>query len=496
MLENSFWLTRFYFQRALGGIYTTAFLIAIFQFRALCGSRGLLPIGLFLKRARFWDAPSLFWLNHSDSFIMSLACLGLGLSVLALSGLSDRYGTFVSVCTWLFLWVIYSSFVNVGQSFYGFGWEIMLLETGFLAIFMGASSTPPSWIMMVLLQWLLFRLMFGAGLIKIRGDECWRDLTCMKYHYETMPMPGPLSRYFHFLPMWVHKGEVLMNHFVELFLPFFYFGPRVLRTSAGLATILFQFVLILSGNFSWLNYIAIVVAIGCLDDSILNYLLNGLNSWPRAMGVSSLVQGNSPDFDMAMHASAGIPVAVVGLLAVGVAILSIAPIQNLITSGQVMNTSFEPFHLVNTYGAFGSITRERNEIILEGADDRNGPWKEYEFKGKPGDPAKAPPLVSPYHYKLDWQMWFAAMSSYHYHPWILNLIAKLLQGNKDVLSLIRPSPFLQQPPKFIKASKYRYHYAEPGSQATWRREYIGEYLPPLSLQDRQFTDVLRNQGWL
>jgi hypothetical protein len=484
---STYWLTRFCFQRALAVIYGLGFLIALNQFRALCGRSGLLPLQLFLNKVGFWDAPSLFWINQSDGFITGLAALGLALSVFAFAGYSDAFGTALSVCTWVLLWLLYMSFVNVGQAFYGFGWESLLLETGFLAIFMGSSASQPSMIPIYLLRWLLFRVMFGAGVIKLRGDECWRNLTCMQYHYETMPLPGPASWYFHHLSKFVQKISVLFNHFVELVIPFFYFGPRRFAIGAGLLTVIFQLVIVASGNFSWLNHLTIVIAIACLDDSVLSKLGPWLTSWAKYMGVGGL--------DPNAAAIAGFPAPVIYALAVLIAVLSIKPALNLISSRQIMNTSFDPFHIVNTYGAFGSITRTRNEVILEGANSREGPWSEYGFKAKPGDVARMPPLVSPYHYKLDWQMWFAAMSPYYYHPWILNLEAKLLAGDRPVLGLLGSNPFPKAPPKYIKASLYEYHFTSPGEANWWKREYKGEYLPPLSLDDPQFKQILRQQGW-
>jgi hypothetical protein len=485
--DATYWLTRFYFQRALGMIYFWGFLIALFQFRALCGANGLLPVPLFLKEVKFWDAPSVFWINQSDTFIVIFALVGLALSVFAFLGFSDAYGTVVSVLTWFTLWAIYSSFVNVGQTFYGFGWEVLLLETGFLAIFMGPSASKPSAIPIYLLRWLLFRLMLGAGLIKIRGDECWRDLSCMNYHYETMPLPGPTSWFFHHLPQVMQKGSVLFNHFVELIIPFFYFGPRTFRHTAGLLTIIFQAMIILSGNFSWLNHLTLVIALTCFDDSLFLKLGPQITSWAKAMGVGSL--------DAAVATVTGIPNPAIYLLTATIVYLSINPARNLFSSNQIMNTSFDPLHIVNTYGAFGSITRVRDEIILEGSNNREGPWREYEFKGKPGNLSRRPPLVSPYHYKLDWQMWFAAMSSYNYHPWILNLVAKLLDGNQGVLNLMGKNPFSEKPPKFIRASLYEYHYTKPGSKDWWQRDYLREYLPPLSLEDPAFVELLKREGW-
>jgi hypothetical protein len=478
---HQYWLTRFWFQRSLGLIYFLGFMIALNQFRALCGTRGLLPAPFFLKRAGFWDAPSLFHFHYSDRLAWALALAGVLLSLAALSGLSDAFGTWLSVAVWASLWALYLSFVSVGQTFYGFGWESLLLETGFLAIFLGPTRAPPPVIVIWLLRWVLFRLMFGAGLIKIRGDECWRDLTCMKYHYETQPMPNPLSWYFHYQPMWAHKAAVLFTHFAELPIPFLYFGPRLLRQGAGIVTIVFQLMLILSGNLSWLNYLTIVLSIACFDDSFFA-------GWA----------GPAP---WSWVASAGaIPPPVIYALALMVAFLSIRPVANLFSNTQIMNTSFDSFHLVNTYGAFGSITRTRYEVVLQGTADEvvtpSSEWREYLFKGKPGEPERMPPVVSPYHLRLDWQMWFAAMSSYDQHPWIVNLLSKLLQADPRTLGLLRHDPFSGAPPKFVRAELYEYHFTKPGERGWWRRQRVGSYLPALSLRSEPFRDLLIQQGWL
>jgi hypothetical protein len=481
-----YWLTRFCLQRALGFVYLIAFLIAVVQFRPLLGERGLLPVPLFLRRVRFWDAPSLFHWHYSDHAFSLVAWSGLTLSLLAVLGLSDAFGTPVSVLVWGLLWLLYLSIVNVGQKFYGFGWESTLLETGFLAIFLGASNTTAPDVMIWLLRWVLFRVMFGAGLIKLRGDPCWRNLTCLAYHYETQPLPNPLSWYLHWQPLWMHKAGVLFTHFVELVVPWGYFMPPPVCYIAGLLTIVFQGTLILSGNLSWLNYITIVLALSCFDDQALSWIipLNVPEVEPRAL-IHNLLLG------------------AITLLVVA---LSIRPIKNMWSHEQRMNASFDPLHLVNTYGAFGSVSRERMEIIVEGTLDpeisSRTEWREYEFKGKPGDVMRRPCIVSPYHWKLDWQMWFAAMSPYYRHPWLLHLIAKLLQGDRAILSLLsqRRKPFPDRPPTHIRAQLYQYHFAEwqdgRKSGAWWVRTRVGQYLPPLSLEDPEFRDLLRRQGWL
>lgn len=477
-------LTRFVFQRLLGMIYFIAFLIVVNQFPGLCGGHGLLPAKLFVKRIEFWDSPSLFWFWPQDVFLKTLGWVGLALAFLAMCGVSDLFSTPWSVLVWFLLWLIYLSFVNVGQTFYGFGWESLLLESGFLAIFLGPGGAPPPLLVILLLRWVLFRVMFGAGLIKLRGDSCWRDLTCLQFHYETQPLPNPLSWSFHHLPVVFHRAGVVFNHFVELIVPFGYFGPRRVRLAAALLTIVFQMILIFSGNLSWLNVITIVLCFACFDDAFLKLFLG-----PAGTSLASVAP-----------ASAGLPSPVIYLLVLLVIFLSIKPVLNLLSPAQFMNTSFEPLHLVNTYGAFGSVTKERTELIVEGtAESVLSPatqWREYGFKAKPGDVLRRPPQVTPYHYKLDWQMWFAAMSPYYQNPWLLNLIGCLLRGQKEVLGLLRDNPFPEAPPKFIRVRHYLYKFTAPGEEGWWKRELLGDYLPPLSLEEPAFRRLLLEQGWM
>ena len=229
----NYWLSRFVFERALGVIYVVAFVSARNQFPALLGERGLQPVPRFVRLVRFWDAPSLFQLRYSDRLLRGVAWLGAALAASIVAGLPQRGPVWVSMLVWLVLWVLYLSIVNVGQTFYSFGWESLLCEVGALAIFLGSADAAPSILVVFLVRWLLFRLEFGAGLIKLRGDRCWRDLTCLYYHHETQPMPNPLSWYFHHLPKPLHKVEVAANHFAQLIVPFGLFAPQPVATSRG-----------------------------------------------------------------------------------------------------------------------------------------------------------------------------------------------------------------------------------------------------------------------
>jgi len=449
-------------------MYLVGFAVAINQFVPLLGERGLLPVSRFTQFVSFRASPSLFYLSPTDTAFRVAAWTGIVLAVLMLTGWPQQRGTIVSAGVWALLWLLYLSFVNVGQTFYSFGWETLLLESGFLAMFLGGSSTAPSMWLIWMYRWLLFRVMFGAGLIKIRGDACWRDLTCLNYYFETQPMPNPVSWYFHWLPEAVHKGGVAFNHFVELLVPFGYFAPQPIATVAGLLTIAFQGVLIVSGNLSWLNWLTVTLCIPTLDDRFLSWLPLS----PPLLHDPSLVHRG------AIYALAAV-----------VAVLSVAPTLNMLSASQIMNTSFEPFHLVNTYGAFGGITRTRYEIVIEGTDDETvssaTKWREYEFKGKPGDPNRRAPQVAPYHLRLDWLMWFEAFAPQPQDQWFIALLQRLLRGDPATVSLLHTNPFPDHPPRFLRARYYRYWFTTPEERRRtgrwWNRQLAGEYVPAITL---------------
>jgi hypothetical protein len=399
--------------------------------------------------------------------------VGVALAGVALLGLPEQGPAWVSMAVWLAMWALYLSIVNVGQTFYGFGWETLLLEAGFLAVFLGPAGTAPPTLVLWLYRWLLFRVELGAGLIKLRGDRCWRDLTCLDYHHETQPLPGPLSWYFHHLPRPLHRVEVLANHAAQLAVPFGLFAPQPVARVAGLVIIATQAWLLVSGNFSWLNLITIVLATSALDDTLLRAML-------------------PVDPPGRLADPAGWQQAAVAALAVVVAVLSVRPARNLVGRRQLMNASFDPLRLVNTYGAFGAITRVRREVVLEGTGDpAPGPdsvWREYRFKAKPGDPRRRPPQVAPYHLRLDWLLWFAAMSPPSAHPWMARLVTRLLEGDRATLKLLGPNPFPDHPPRLVRARLYRYRFTTPAERrrtgAWWARDPVGEYLPPLRLDIR------------
>ncbi|HZZ85591.1 MAG TPA: lipase maturation factor family protein [Anaeromyxobacteraceae bacterium] len=394
------------------------------------------------------------------------------LSLAVILGLPERWPAPLTIGVWLALWALYLSIVNVGQTFYAFGWETLLLEAGFLAAFLGPADVAGPAPLVWLFRWLLFRLEFGAGLIKLRGDPCWRDLTCLYYHHETQPMPNPLSWWFHHLPRPLHRIEVLGSHFAQLVAPVLLFFPQPIAALAGAVMAVTQSWLVLSGNFSWLNLTTIVLTASAFDDRQLGRVLH------------------------AGHAATAAPVwydlLVLALTALVLA-LSIRPARNLLSRDQLMNASFEPLHLVNTYGAFGSIERERFEVVVEGtSDERLGPdtvWREYEFRGKPTAPGRRPVQWAPYHLRLDWLMWFAAISPTYAGSWFLAFVQKLLEGDPATLRLLRRNPFPGAPPRAVRALLYRYRFT------TWReRRETGAYW--VRTRVREYLGAVRRAGTL
>jgi len=516
---GTFWLTRIVYLRILAFIYLVAFLVAFHQNKELLGDNGLLPLRLYLRAIRnqhpgesnialFSQYPTIFWWLTNpkvsrDFWLDSLALSGAGLSFwMLITGAANALA-------FALLWILYTSIVNVGQTFYGYGWESQLLETGFLAIWAFPLLTwrqmpkfcPPSWFTIVANRWLITRIMLGAGLIKIRGDECWRDLTCMNYFYETQPNPNPLSYYAHQAPQFWHKFETLGNHIVELVAPWLGLLPfRWASMTNGFVQILFQTILISTGNLSFLNWLTIVPSVWFFDDRFLARFFP-----PDTVARVAKIQAEEP---MERNDSARFYLRVRQLfhwvLGGLIAYLSLPTILNLMSAQQVMNTSFEPFRIVNTYGAFGAVTKNRTEIILEATqsnqpDSASTPWTEYDFHCKPGKVDRAPCIVSPFHYRLDWQMWIAMAAGQKFQdvPWLVHLAGKMLENDEPLLEkLLSENPFAgKQAPSYVRASLYRYFYNTQGgsSQHWWRRERVGEYMPPMDL--KMIKMIYKRFGW-
>lgn len=475
------WISRFLLLRVLGITYFFAFLSTALQVKPLLGKNGLTPATRFLDRLekRFpstwekaWYHPTLFWTHISDKALVYGAWLGVLLSALLTLGLAN-------IPLLIALWALYLSYVKIGQIWYGYGWESQLLETGFLAIFLAPPLNPlptatfqPPLIAIVLCWWLVLRIYLGAGLIKIRGDTAWTDLTALTYHFETQPLPNPLSPFFHHLPTILLKAGTALTHVVQIGVPWLILAPPSIRAIAGITLIAFQLTLMLSGNLAFLNLITIVPTIALISDTMWAAIL------PDTL-TTILTSSAAQTWSYPYHA---------WVFAAVVIYLSIPVIKNLFSQRQAMNASFNQFQLVNTYGAFGSVTKQRHELVIQGTADETisdkTTWKTYEFPAKPTDPTRSLPIIAPYQPRLDWQLWFAAFQSPRRNAWLFTFLDKLLENDSHATALLATNPFNNEPPRHIRVLYYTYELNPPFSDKPWRREYQGIYLPPR--QSRRF----------
>lgn len=554
-LQGQYWLTRVYYLRYFAFLYLNAFLVAYFQNQALIGEKGLTPAIAFLQgnRGHFatpWQAfmahPTLFWfILPSTANLNLVALLGAGLSLIPLLHGAANLPIMAA------LWLLYFSIVNVGQTWYSFGWESQVLEIGFLAMFLVPLwslrrfplLTPTPWVTVWGNRWLLFRIMIGAGMIKIRGDSCWTDLTCMNYHYQTQPNPNPLSVYFHSTPEWFHRAETMVNHVIELAAPWLLLVPyRPAQMTGAVLQVLFQITIIVSGNLAFLNWLTIVPALMSLDDSFWAHISSAADlraareaeEQYQQMAPAGLLHAAGPKVTLWSKVSVWSRRMAGALLLAVLALGSYPVLTNLLSDKQAMNTSFGAFRLVNSYGAFGSVTKVRHEVVLQGTREVSvGPhthWQEIGFVCKPGDLDRAPCVISPYHLRLDWLMWFAAFQSYQHCPWLVHLGYKLLQGDLLVNELLGHNPFYnatmlaQLPaaqhsseeelreivrkyhaPRYLRAMLYEYQYTplqgakeeEGWEVGRWyRRRLTGQYMPTIALGMPSLQDFLKAHRYI
>jgi hypothetical protein len=452
-------LAREVLQRGTAAIFLVAFVSTGLQFPALLGERGLLPATELLSHPAARRLPTVFRWRYSDRMLRSACIAGSAAAASVILGLPQLASSWVPALVFLGMWVLYLSVVEIGQTFYSFGWESLLLEAGFTVAFLGSSDVAPPLTVILLLRWLVFRLEFGAGMIKMRGDRSWRDLTALYYHHETQPMPNPLSRFAHLMPKWFHRVEVLGNHFAQLVVPFFLFAPQPFATVAAAIIILTQAWLVMTGNFAWLNVITIVLAFSAVSSPTVDYSPAPLWWVVPVLAVSAML-----------------------------VVLGWWPLRNLFSRHQLMNASFNRWHLVNAYGAFGSVTQQRFEIVIEAtmeADPAEGDWRPYEFKGKPGDPGRMPRQFAPYHLRLDWLMWFLALGARD-ERWFIGLLFALLRADAATLRLLRSAPFGATPPLAIRARRYLYRFATRAERREtglyWMRTEAGMIVRPIMLR--------------
>jgi predicted DCC family thiol-disulfide oxidoreductase YuxK len=488
------------FLRALAVIYLIAFASLWTQVRGLIGSGGILPTEPFLAAAtEFFDArgvgaeryrvlPTLCWFDAGDRALQLHCAAGCALAVLALAGVAR-------VPCFALLWLLYLSLVTVGRDFLSFQWDNLLLETGLLAVWLspgglwprrGGLADPPR-LARWLLWWLLFRLMFESGVVKLAsGDPTWRHLTALTVHYETQPLPTPLGWYAHQLPAWFHRGSCAAMFAIELVAPFLIFAPRRPRHWGAAAMAMLQVAILLTGNYTFFNWLTLALCLLLVDDFALARALPG--RW-RARIECPTHAAHSGWGIWRRRATVAFAIVIVPVSAAQVLMTLRVPVPDW-TFLPALHQWLAPWRSVNPYGLFAVMTTERPEIVIEGSRD-GVEWRPYVFRYKPVELTRRPPWVAPHQPRLDWQLWFEALrpAGARPSPWFLNLCVRLLQGSPDVLALLERNPFPGGPPQFIRAERFRYRFTNWAERwrdgAWWKRERLDEYLPPISLPPSQ-----------
>lgn len=475
----------------IGTIYLIAFVSYWLQAEALIGAEGILPQHELLAAAyrkwgsaAYWQLPSLFWFNHSDTFRDLLLLVAISASILTILGYFQRISIFIC-------WLSYLSLTNVGQIFFSYQWDALLHEAGFLAIFLAplrislrhAHSTPPSKLIIFLFRFLLFRLIFSSGAVKLlSGDPNWLMLRALDFHYLTQPLPSVLAYYAHQMPAWMQRASVFVMFIIELLLPFFIFGPRKLRIIAGTCFISLQILIAITGSYTFFNLLTICLCLVLFDDQLLGKII------PKPLlgiffDAERISYRRRTKWAFFVH----LPLAAMILVVAGTYLSSmllgrsVLPAQVYPLVGIV-----RPFSIVNSYGLFAVMTTKRYEIVLEGSNDLET-WLEYEFKYKPGDVRRAPRYAAPHQPRLDWQMWFAALGNLQQNPWFLRFAKQLLEANPKLLKLIARDPFNGTAPHYVRALLYDYTFVSLDEHSSsgnwWRRDYLRVYLPAISLEN-------------
>ena len=458
------------FIRVLGIIYLIAFASLLIQVQGLVGSGGILPVGDLLDAvktelgaARFFRLPTIFWLDHSNIALVGATIYGCVVSVQIVFNWWQRPALILA-------FILYLSLFNVCQPFLHFQWDGLLLEAGFLAIFLGSRSSVIIW----LFRWLLFKLRFMSGLSKLTsGDPAWSGLTALNTYFEVQPLPNPLAWYVHHLPEWMLRSATAATLFVEIVVPLMMFMPRRWRFAAAWITILWQLLIIFTSNHNWINLLTIALCLFLFDDKALRRVI------PARFALPPLPQPSRAPFIIQLRST------VITLMAVSILIVSFAQLWILSTKRPVIEplqtvlNRMESYRVVNMYHVFPTMTTERTELEISGSDDGRE-WKQYRFKYRPEEVDRRPPWIMPHQPRLDWQMWFVTLHPKHL-PWFEELLYALLEDTHDVDSLLRHNPFPDQPPRYIKVDAYRYTFTTPEQRAQtghwWQREAQGPFLP-------------------
>jgi len=443
------------FQQVLGFVYFIAFTSFGRQAPGLIGSHGILPFAAYLAALKtamggqaYREIPTVLWLRPTDAALAAVWMAGAAAALAAIFAPARGWWRRAALAFCLVLWI---SLCAVGQDFLSFQWDVLLSETGLLAIFADTSA-----VRIWLFRWLIFRLMFSSGLVKLTsGDPSWKSLTAMHYHFETQPLPNPLAWLIYQQPMWVAKAETAFTLIAELVVPFLFFAPRRARHVGGWIAIALQLLILSSGNYTYFNFLTIALCLWL-------FLEPEKRQWGR------------PHKAVSASLAAFVGVAS-GLILLEQFSLPLPP------GGSAVVHLVEPLRVVNSYGLFAVMTTERPEIIVEGSADGVN-WRAYEFPYKPGDVMRAPPVIEPDQPRLDWQMWFAALDTYQSNRWFVDFMVRLLEGEPAVLRLLRYNPFPDKPPKYVRARLFLYRFTNWHERGWWTREERGLYFPAAGLK--------------
>ena len=459
-------LTGALFLRLLALIYLAAFVSVALEITGLVGEGGILPAGDYLGQLqqRFGTVawvrfPTLFWLDHSDTSLLAAAYAGCVFSVMLLAGWRPLLSTVA-------LFVLYLSLFRVGQVFFNFQWDYLLLEAGFLSIFLSAG---PNRLLVFLFHWLLFRLRFLSGLSKIlTEDPTWANLTTLRYYFETQPLPHMGSWYAHQLPEWLLRTGAGFTLFVELLVPFFIFLPRPFRLFAALATITIQVLIILTSNHNFINLLTIALCLFLLDDQALRSVMP---RWLRGNRVSQ------PQRGLALKALLP-PLAAVLLWT------SAATIHDFVTgrrdtgSWNAAVNWVTAYGLGNVYHVFPNMQTQRQELMVEGSMDGRV-WQQYRFRYKPNAATDRPRFIVPLHPRLDWMMWFVPPQDAYMRRWFENFLWRLHTNSATVTGLLQHNPFPRQGPRYLRVLAYDYRFTtteeRERSGAIWKTRFLGEF---------------------
>ncbi len=496
-------IARWVFLRAMGAIYFSAFLALAYQIRGMIGPQGILPAGEYLEKVRtlgslrFWYAPTVLWWGSGNHALMALVWVGLLASVLVVANVAPRLT--LAIC-----FVCFLSFIAVSQDFGEYQSDGMLLEAGFLSLFVAPDGWWPGWgrkslairAAWFLLLWEWFRIYFESGAVKLlSGDPTWRNLTAMYEYYQNGPLPTWIGWYLQHLPHWFQKATAGATLGMELVLVWMAFLPRRWRIACFCIVTVWQAVVIATANYAFLNYLVLVLAVLLLDDGTLRRFVPA--RWRSGVEAGEEREAAEAQARTPMKPLKGIGVAVAAVLLTWIAYVTTAEMvlmfwrEALLPEAPI--AALEPLRIANQYGLFAVMTPHRYEIEFQGSNDGKT-WTPYPFRFKPQDVSERPGIYAPYQPRFDWNLWFASLTTWQNALIVPLTEERLLEGDKDVLALFRGDPFAAAPPKFVRAVLWQYWFSTPEEKRTqgvwWTRKLLGTYAPTIMrAPDGRFVEL-------